>query len=101
MINPYFVGLLVFALILFGIITYISHFGIKNLFPGSGDPASVAQSFSEMMRTYGQVTVGLFVILSLVALLLESKVSAEVAMPVISLVAGYILGSSIEAKYKK
>lgn len=101
MISLYFIGLVIFALVLFGIIAYISHFGIKNLFPGSGDPASVAQSFAEMMRTYGQITVGLFVILSLVALLIESKVSSEAAMPVISLVAGYILGSSIEAKFKK
>ncbi|KKU03225.1 MAG: hypothetical protein UX99_C0003G0064 [Candidatus Amesbacteria bacterium GW2011_GWB1_47_26] len=101
MISLYFVGLVVFAIVLFGIIAYISHFGIKNLFPGSGDPASVSQSFSEMMRTYGQVAIGLFVILSLVALMIESKVSSEAAMPVISLVAGYILGSSIEAKFKK
>lgn len=103
MISLYFVGLVVFAVVLFGIIAYISHFGIKNLFPGSGsrDPASVSQSFSEMMRTYGQVAIGLFVILSLVALMIESKVNSEAAMPVISLVAGYILGSSIEAKFKK
>jgi len=101
MISLYFVGLVVFAVILFGIIAFISHFGIKNLFSGSGDPASVSQSFSEMMRTYGQVAIGLFVILSLVALMIESKVSSEAAMPVISLVAGYILGSSIEVKFKK
>lgn len=101
MISLYFVGLVIFAVILFVIIAYISHFGIKNLFPGSGDPASVAISFSEMMKTYGQVTIGLFVILTLTALLIESKISAEAAMPVISLVAGYILGSSIEAKFKK
>src|SRR3989344_6033764 len=99
MISLYFVGLVVFAIVLFSIIAYISRFGIKNLFPGSGDPANVSQSFSEMMRTYGQVAIGLFVILSLVALMIESKVSSEAAMPVISLVAGYILGSSIEAKF--
>ena len=101
MFNFYFVALAVFAVIMFIIIAYISRLGIKNLFPGSGDPASAATSFSEMMRTYGQVTIGLFVILALVGLLLESKISAEAAMPVISLVAGYILGSSIEAKFKK
>lgn len=100
MVSFYFVGLILFAVFMFIIIAYISHFGIKNLFPGSGDPASVAVSFSEMMRTYGQVTIGLFVILALVALLLENKVTSETAMPIISLVAGYILGTSIKVGFR-
>lgn len=101
MISLYFLGFILSAVILFGIIAYIGHFGIKNLFPNSGDPASIAVSFSGMMRTYGQTAVGLFVILTFAGLLLDGKVASETAMSVISLVAGYILGSSVEAKFKK
>lgn len=100
MVSLYFVGLTLFALIMFVAIAFISFYGIKSLFPHSGDAARVAISFSEMLRTYGQITIGLFVILALVALMMEGRVASETAMPIISLISGYILGTSVEGRFR-
>lgn len=100
MINPYFNGLMIFALLMFILITIVSHYGIKNLFRGSGDPASIATTFSEMLKTYGQITIGLFVILALITLILEEKSTSETVLPIISLISGYLLGASVESKIR-
>lgn len=96
----YYLALLFFGLLIFGAFIFITWYGIKNLFPGSGDPASVAKSFSEITKNYSQLIVGMFVVLVITALLLEKIISPESGLPIISLIVGYILGSRINLNNK-
>ncbi len=69
--------------------------------PGDGDPANVAKSFSEIIKNYSQLILGLFVVLVITALLLEKIVSPESGLSIISLIVGYILGSRINLMGKQ
>ena len=97
----YYLALLIFGLIVFGAFIFITWYGIKNLFPGSGDPANVSRSFSEITKNYSQLILGLFVVLVITALLLEKIVSPESGLPIISLIVGYILGSRVNSMGKQ
>ena len=73
---------------------------LEKLFPKPElDTGSVASSISQIIRINGQIIIGSFVILVLTALLFDGKISPDAAMPIISLIAGYILGSEIN-QYK-
>ena len=96
----YYLALLTFGLLVFGAFIFITWYGIKNLFPGSGDPANVAKSFSEITKNYSQLIVGMFVVLVITALLLEKVISPESGLSIISLIVGYILGSRINSAGK-
>lgn len=75
--SDYYLALLFFGILVFGAFILITLYGIKNLFPGSGDPASVSKSFSEIIKNYSQLILGLFVVLVITALLLEKVVNPE------------------------
>lgn len=96
----YYIALLLFGISLFVAFMFITWYGIKNLFPGSGDPANIARSFSDIAKTYSQLIVGLFVVLVITALLLEKIITPESGLPIISLIVGYILGSRINLNNK-
>lgn len=76
---------------------------LEKLFPKPElDTGSVANAISQIIRINGQIIIGSFVILVLTALLIEGKITSDAAMPIISLIAGYILGSEInQCKGKK
>ena len=99
MISWYFGILAIFAVLALIVTFCISKTGIEKSFPDN-DPASLAVLRANLIRTRSQVAIGLFVILTSIALLLETKITAEVAMSVISLVVGYILGSGINTVSK-
>lgn len=100
--NIYFIILVIFITAMLIIYFCLSRSNLEKLFPKPEiDPASIASAISHIIRIHGQIIVGSFVILVLTALLIESKISSEAAMPIISLIAGYILGSEINTYKNK
>lgn len=91
----------IFAIILISFLVGITVYGIKNLYPGSGAPSDIAPTFTELIKNYGQMVVGLFITAALVALLLDGKVSENAVLPIISLITGYLLGGGVKAKFDK
>ncbi len=99
--NLYFIILVLFISVMLIVYFYQSKNSLEKLFPKPElDPASIASAMSTIIKTHGQTIIGSFVILVLTALLIENKISSEAAMPIISLITGYILGSEINT-YKK
>ena len=98
--SQYYIALLVFGVLVFLFFIFITWYGIKNLFPGSGDPANVAKSFSGIIKNYSQLILGLFVVLVVTSLLLENIIRPESGLAIISLIIGYTLGSQINTTDK-
>ncbi|MBI4089124.1 MAG: hypothetical protein HY424_00250 [Candidatus Levybacteria bacterium] len=100
--NLYFIILVVFISVMLIIYFCLSKHNLEKFFPKPElDMASIAGVISQIIKTHAQIIIGSFVILVLTALLIENKISSEAAMPIISLITGYILGSEINTYKNK
>lgn len=94
--STYFIILAIFIFLILLLYFCFNKIQLDKLFPKPElDTGSVAGAISQIIRTNGQIIIGSFVILVLTALLLDGKITSEAAMPIMSLIAGYILGSEI------
>ena len=79
------------------IIVYLitAHFGFKNLFPGSGDPFSMAKALFGIVSFLSQAIVGLTVIVMILVSISLKIITSDVGFPVITAVIGYLLASNV------
>lgn len=95
--NIYFIILAIFIFLILLVYFFFNKLQLEKLFPKPElDTGGVAGAISQIIRTNGQIIIGSFVILVLTALLLDGKITSEAAMPIMSLIAGYIIGSEID-----
>ncbi|MCR6722080.1 MAG: hypothetical protein NVV59_17740 [Chitinophagaceae bacterium] len=64
----------------------------KNIFPGAGAPISMAQTVLNSIQATSQFLFGIFIVAVLLVLIIEEIVTAEVGIPVITSVVGFLLG---------
>jgi len=86
-------GLLICALVVyFG--TFSLRVCEKSIFHGSGVPAKMAQMVLSSVHITSQVLFSIFVIVILILLMLQEVITTDAGLPLLSAVAGYILGKN-------
>jgi hypothetical protein len=66
----------------------------QHIFPGSGRPAVMAQMLLSSIHLGAQHLLGVFVIAVLSILLVKKIISTETGLPLLSAIAGYLLGKN-------
>jgi len=66
----------------------------KSVFHASGVPAKMAQMILSSVHITSQVIFGIFVIVILILLMLKETITTDAGLPLVSAVAGYILGKN-------
>ncbi|MGD0745933.1 MAG: hypothetical protein ABSA45_12340 [Verrucomicrobiota bacterium] len=74
------------------IVIWAIYIGSKSIFPGSGVPISMAQTLLGSIHVSVQHLLGLSIIVILSILMAKDVVKSEAGMPLLSAVAGYLLG---------
>jgi hypothetical protein len=69
-----------------------SYFGYKNLFPGSGDPYSMAKALYGITSVNKKILFAIFLITIIVVAIKGDVISVDVGAPIITGVIGYIFG---------
>lgn len=87
----HFIFLIVVFLIVMVIVLRIA---AKNVFHGSGKPELMADSINSMTRLMSQSLIAVLIIGTLLVLMGEKIVEGKEGLPIISGIAGYILGQS-------
>ena len=88
-------GAAVYLVILILVIFSLNIAG-ENIFPGSGTPAAMAQMLLSSIHLTVQHFVGILVITVLGVLMATGIVKTEAALPILSAVAGYLLGRNFK-----
>jgi len=71
---------------------YAVYMASISLYPGSGDPRSMAQNLWKMVTSQSQIVFGVFSLSVLILVMIETDVSADVIIPLIGTLIGYIMG---------
>ena len=80
------------AVVCFG--TFSLHVCNQNIFPHSGVPAKMAQMVLSSVHITSQVLFSIFVIVILILLMIKEVITTDAGLPLLSAVAGYILGKN-------
>lgn len=70
-------------------------YGFKNLFPGSGDPYSMAKALFGIVSFLSQSIVGLSVIVMIITAISMKIITSDVGFPIVTAIVGYLLASNI------
>jgi len=73
----------------------------KSIFHGSGHPVDMANIAFKSVMKISQIIVGMVVISVITLLMVSSKISNEVGLPIITTIVGYLLGKETTSKLFK
>ncbi|MGP8212277.1 MAG: hypothetical protein ACLQU0_12510 [Syntrophobacteraceae bacterium] len=68
----------------------------KSIFPGSGSPISMAQTLLSSIHVVTQHLLGVLIITLMCILMIKNIVTSEAGLPLLSAVAGYLLGKTFK-----
>lgn len=86
------------AICIFMIVIYISalRIGMKSIFHGSGAPISMAQTLLSSIHVTTQHLLGVLIIILICLLMVNKIITSEAGLPLLSAVAGYLLGKTFK-----
>lgn len=93
--------ILIITLVIYGLMGLIyflaAKFGFKLIFPGSGTPETMSRVLFNSIYTLLQFIIGLGVIAIISILFVTDSIEANVGVPVVAAIIGYLLGKSFSA----
>jgi hypothetical protein len=84
------------SLLIVGFNIWCLHIGRSSIFPGSGQPAGMAQTLLSSLHITSQILLGVLSIALLCVLMANTILSTEAGLPLVSAVIGYLLGKSFK-----
>lgn len=83
-------GIIILLIIIYNF--YVMYIASKKVFPGSGAPISMAQTILNSIQATSQFLFGMFIVSILFVLVIEKTITAEVGIPIVTSVIGFLLG---------